>query len=125
MVPEIYNLEEPLQADFEWYSKDKSTFTAYNLYEDILCPYCISLIKKEDNHSLEIVKRIMILIESLIKHQDFQVQCLAKVGFLEKLVHDLSPRKDLEKYLLHKSLEAARIIAKKMYGLNPYTWAPD
>lgn len=94
-ISEIKNLDEPLKSTFEWYAKDNKTFLAYSLYEDILCPYFIMLTTKKDDNSKQIIIRIAILIESLITHKNFQVRCVAEVGFLEKLVYDMNPRKDL------------------------------
>jgi hypothetical protein len=122
-VPEIENLDdEKLKAEFEWQKTDP--LLPYIVYEDVLCPYYMLLLKRNDKKSKEIAKRIKELIELLANHHEFEVRCLAKVGFLEKLVHDIKPRKLLDKVLLPKSLEMAKSIAKNAYDLDPYTWEP-
>jgi hypothetical protein len=116
-VPEINNLEGDLKKTFLDHQDHESPLVTL-IYEDVLCPYFLSLIKKTDKESKDITKRIINLIEELANHDDFEVRCIAQVGFLERLVHDMNPRKDLEKYLLPASLELAKEIAWDRFGLD-------
>ncbi len=121
-VPEINDPNEELGKRYQEYIDYYKEILVYLIYEDILCPYFMDIVKQSDSYSQDTAKRIAKLIDHLLRHKDFNVQCVADVGFLEKLVHDMKPRKDLEKYLLPYSLEIARKVGKTMYGLNPRTW---
>lgn len=121
-VPEIKNIDDPeLREDFEWYAKG-SPLLSHCVYQDVLCKYFLMLIKKKDKKSKEIVNHIVNLIEKLASHGDFQVRCVADVSFCEPLLDQLKPKKDIEKYLLPKSLELARDVGKRMFDLDPLTW---
>ena len=120
-VPEINNLEEPLKSDLEFHLEDDEPLV-YCIYEDVVAIYFMQLIKKKDRKSLDIVRRIAELIEEFVEHENFDVRCLVKVGFLESLLSRIEPRKDVEKYLLPKTLEMARAVGKHMYGFDPQTW---
>lgn len=116
-IPEINNLEEPLKSEFDWYKKDDPLLT-HCIYESVLCPYFLLLIKRDDEQSKDTVKRIVELIEELANHKDFEVRCVAQVSFCEPLLYKLKPPKDIEKYLLPKSLELAKQTGWDIFGLD-------
>ena len=88
------------------------------IYEDVLCPYFLSLIHKTNKKSQDIAKRIINLIEDLAGHKNIEVRDFIRVGFCEPLIPKLNPCSDIEKYLLPKSLELAKDIAWNRFGLD-------
>lgn len=100
-------------------------YGAHGIYEDAFCPYVLDLIKKNDKESRKKVKKAFELIEELVQHENYDVRCLAEVGFIEGFICKLQPTKDVERYLLPKSLEAAREIANEYLIFNPQTWEEE
>ena len=124
-------------AFFQYFSKlkDNSLYTlsikealertetgSHGIYEDVLCPYILDIIESNDRFFQKDIDHVFNLIEELITHECFEVRCVAEVSFIERFVHDLKPRRDVEKYLKPASLQAARNVAVERYGINPYTW---
>lgn len=96
---------------------------AYMLYERaLLDDYVFEAIRRMDKSDKRNLYNIFNLIEELIQHPNFNVQCLAEVGFIEPFVATLEPKRDVEKYLRPKSLETARALARKWFKINPETW---
>jgi len=116
-VPEITDLEGDLRQIYLDHL-DYEFPLVILIYEDVLCPYFLSLINKSNKKSKDIAKRIINLIEELAEHKNIEVGNFVQVGFLERLVHDIIPRKDLEKYLSPSSLKLAKEIAWNRYGLD-------
>ena len=104
---------------------DRGETSAHGIYEDVFCPYVLDLIKKGDKESKEKAHKAFSLVEEIINHPNFEVTCIAYVGFIEKFTAEMKPMKDVEKYLSPKSLEAAREIAQKWFGRNPLTWEEE
>ncbi len=94
------------------------------IYEDLLCEYVLSLIHRDNLKEKDVLKRAFDLIEELARHENFDVRCVAQVGFLEKFVANLEPTSGIEKYLKFRphALELAREIANLCFGLDPHTW---
>jgi hypothetical protein len=120
-VPEINQMDEPLKSEFEWYAKDLP-LRSHSIYESILCPYFLMLIEHTDKKNKDVVSRIINLIEELACNEDFEVRCVASVSFCEPLLAQLKVTKDIEKYLLPKSLQLAREIGKQVFGFDSKTW---
>jgi hypothetical protein len=90
------------------------------IFDRIFVPYILNLINK--NPKDKNVKRAFKMIEEMLQHKNFDVMCVAKVEFIEPFLNKIQPTKDIEKYLLPKSLEAARDLARKWFKIDPNTW---
>jgi hypothetical protein len=122
-ISEIKALQEPLKSRLQYIIINE--LGAHIYYEDILCPFFLSLLEDETKDSKKIIEKIVLLIEELVKHDDFEVRCVAYVSFIEPLLDKIQPTQSIEKYLLPKSLEKARHIAKDQFGMNPKTWKKE
>ena len=111
------NLEEPFKSDLEDY-EGLATF----IFDIVVARYFIHLIKQETQEANKTVKKIARLVEDLVIHENFNVRCIAEVGFIEGLICKMEPTKDVEKYLLPESLKKAREIGHHMFGYDPVTW---
>ena len=114
-VPEIIQTKE--YQEVVDYFKDCS---AGFIYESALLPYVIKLI--QENPKDKKLDNIFDMIERIIKHDDFDIRCVAKVEFIEPFLLEIKPTKDVEKYLRPKSLAAARELARKWFKIDPDTW---
>jgi len=124
-IPEIDSDLNPYRYILKEY--EGSGLGCYLYYEDIFCPFVLELINKNQKtvHEKELIKRCFLLIEELSNHKSFEVRCVAKIGFLERLVAEIIPTKRIEEYVLPKSLELAREIGFERYGFNPITWEKE
>ena len=105
--------------------KDSQKLSAHGIYEDVFCPFVLDLIQKPDKESRQKLKKALNLIEEIANHEDFNINNVAYVSFIERFTSDIKPMKNVEKYLGPKSLKMAREIARERYGRNPNTWEPE
>ena len=124
-IPEINSLDSPLREALE--DALKNNFGAHIIYDDVFCPYVLSLIDGKSNlkSNRQILDRSFNLVEELANNEDFEVRCVAKVSFVEPFTSKIKPMKDVEKYLKPTSLQMAREIAKEQFGRNPETWEEE
>ena len=124
VAPEICKIE-PFKSEFEWHH-DKYGPNVHCIYEDVLRPYFLSLLDKSGFVSRKALKKIAELIDELLQHEDFDVMCIAKIGFLEGLLHDLYGQGRItliEKYLLPHSVKVAKELAKtSIYKFDSSVW---
>ena len=125
-IPELHSLEGLLKEELDWHNSIGPM--AHLIYDDVFTPFTLERLNKANPTEADndLITRVFNLIEELLHHEDFEVRCVAEVSFLEPLLDKIKPMGRLEQYLLPKSLEAARCIAERWYGRNPYTWEqPD
>jgi hypothetical protein len=98
---------------------------SHGVYEDAFCYYVLDLIQKNDPKDEAKIKHAFGFIEELIQHEDFNVRCIAKVGFIEAFICKLEPTTDIPKYLGSKSLKAAKDLCATFIKINPITWEKE
>lgn len=123
LLPELLNdlKYQPIIQD----ALEDERLSAHGIYEDILCPFVLELIQKNDKKSKKKIVQFFDLIEEIASNSNFYISNVAYVSFIEKFIHDISSMKDVEKYLGPISLDMAREIAKERYGRNPTTWEKE
>lgn len=92
------------------------------IYERIFVSYILQLIKDGDSKNKKKISKAFKMIENLLQHNDFNVRCVAEVEFIEPFLVKLKPTKDVEKYLMPKSLAVARELARRWFKINPNNW---
>ena len=124
-VPEIKSIKGKLKEELE-YDLERG-FGAHVIYEDIFSYYVFDLMNKHNRTKQEddTLKRSFELIEELAHDEDIEVRNVAKVSFIEPILGKLQPTKDIEKYLLPKSLQLAMDIGQFRFGFNPKTWEKE
>ena len=92
-IPEINNLKGELKKDLDWHLKD-SLITC--ILEEIVCPYFITLIQENNKKNIDIINRIVNLIEEWINHDNLDIRGIAEVSFIEALVAKLKQQNILK-----------------------------
>ena len=82
LIEEIPELEEPYRRELEWWGEEKPG--PHVIYGDLLTPYIVRLLEAGDNP--DAIKRAFGLLETLIADEDIDVQAVAVVTVLDRLV---------------------------------------
>lgn len=117
-VPEIEQLPRFVKNK-DWFYYQGIPLT-HAMYEDVLRYYFLELIDKKDLASRRKVKKIAKLIDDLLHHENFQVRCIAEVGFLEGLLSRLDRQKQIAalKCLLPHTLSVFFALKFVDYGIK-------
>lgn len=82
LIEEIPELEKAYRKEIEWWGEEKPG--PHVIYGDVLTPHIIRLLESGDNP--EAIKRAFGLLEMLIADEDIEVQAVAVVTVLDRLV---------------------------------------
>lgn len=82
LIEEIPELERAYRKEIEWWGEEKPG--PHVIYGDVLTPHIIRLLESGDNP--EAIKRAFGLLEMLIADEDIEVQAVAVVTVLDRLV---------------------------------------
>ena len=95
LILEMPELEEPYRRELEWWGEEKPG--PHVIYGDVLTPYIIQLLESGDD--AEAIKRALGLLETLIADQDVEVQAVAVVTVLDRLVGNAEWTRLMKPYL--------------------------
>lgn len=82
LIEEIPELAEAYSRELEWWGEEKPG--PHVIYGDVLTPHIIRLLEAGDNP--DAIKRAFGLLETLIADEDIEVQAVAVVTVLDRLV---------------------------------------
>ena len=95
LIQEVPELEDAYRRELGWWGKEKPG--PHVIFGDVLTPYIIRLLECGDNP--EAIKKALGMLETLIADEDIEVQAVAVVTVLDRLVGNAEWMRLMKPYL--------------------------